>query len=601
MTSLPDALRPWREWLSWFDPDLATQLGPLLQRLHPLLGPFRGSRQGGEPEIEGLDDLRSRGSYEHLLASEWLIADDMPDEFLRRAASGEHMFLAPRPRARRADRSIIALFDTGPLQFGAPKLAQIAIWILLARRAQQAQGEFRWGSLQAPGELFEARTTGNLKALLYKRTFALANADSLASWRATLDQQAIGGERWVIGPTFAQSGSPVAPSFTHRVHLQRDLQVTALEVSLVERSTERSVRLPLPEPTSVAPLLRGSFKREASRTQSTRDARAVALMRPPVISFDGIRVGVALRDYPAALIFMIPRSTAEAPGAPRLQQWSTGYDTLSMSILGKQIGVLLADEEELRFWGTPLSLKPRPPLEEFRAPGSTASWLPLVWLRSSKAQRVCVIDQSGRLLHWDAPVDAKKEPKREAEPAQSLQLLANQALAMVQINKTLLGYAYHDRGRVWFGKFAAVGDQPPPRELCMAPPDTIAFFGRGNSYAVRLKKNPSETWGIGIWHDDRLSMEAVLPPDSTAIGVMREPNGRTSLITLDRNVIRLHFVDGGNELLYAAPERIVSCTVCQNTSMIAVLTERRQLVVVSAVTRELRLNVQTARQSDGHA
>ena len=115
MNTLPETLRPWREWLSWFDPELAVQLGSLLQRLHPLFGPFRGNSQGGDPELEGLDDLRPRGSYEHLLATEWLLADEMPDEFLRRAASGEHIFLAPRPKARRADRSIVALFDTGPL------------------------------------------------------------------------------------------------------------------------------------------------------------------------------------------------------------------------------------------------------------------------------------------------------------------------------------------------------------------------------------------------------------------------------------------------------------------------------------------------------
>ena len=45
MSALPDALRPWREWLSWFDPELAVQLGSLLQRLHPLMGPFRGTSQ----------------------------------------------------------------------------------------------------------------------------------------------------------------------------------------------------------------------------------------------------------------------------------------------------------------------------------------------------------------------------------------------------------------------------------------------------------------------------------------------------------------------------------------------------------------------------
>jgi len=70
------------------------------------------------------------------------------------------------------------------------------------------------------------------------------------------------------------------------------------------------------------------------------------------------------------------------------------------------------------------------------------------------------------------------------------------------------------------------------------------------------------------------------------------------LIALDRNILRLHFSDGGNELLYAAPDRIVTCSVCPNSAIVAMLTERRQLIIVSASKRELRLSVQTARQPD---
>ena len=132
---LPDALQPWRPWLGWFTPDLAAELGQLVGRLHPLLGRFRNGSLHGDPEPDGLDDLRQRGSYERLLNSEWLLAGDLPDEFLRRAASGEHLFLAPRPRASQVDRFIVALFDAGPWQLGAPRLAQMAMWILLARRA----------------------------------------------------------------------------------------------------------------------------------------------------------------------------------------------------------------------------------------------------------------------------------------------------------------------------------------------------------------------------------------------------------------------------------------------------------------------------------
>ena len=93
-------------------------------------------------------------------------------------------------------------------------------------------------------------------------------------------------------------------------------------------------------------------------------------------------------------------------------------------------------------------------------------------------------------------------------------------------------------------------------------------------------------------------MQAQLPGGSRAIGLMREPSGlRTGLITLDRNILRLNFVDGGNEVLYSASDPVVSCTVCPNTGIVAMLTQRRQLIVLSAATRELRLSVQTSPQS----
>lgn len=592
MSELPDALRPWREWLSWFDPELAVQLGSLLQRLHPLMGPFRGSSQGGEPELEGLDDLRPRGSYEHLLASEWLLAEEMPDEFLRRAASGEHIFLAPRPRARRADRSIIALFDAGPLQFGAPRLAHLAIWILLARRAQQVQGEFRWGSLQSPGELSEASTTDHLKLLLHRRTFATPDVAGFTGWRTALEDKHAGGERWVIGSSFLQADLQAAPAFTHRVALQRDLPGTALEVSLFERGTERSVQLPLPEANSATPLLRGVFKTEASPAQFTKDSRAIALKRPPVISFDGTRVAMALRDEWAALVFIVPRSVQDQPAVPRYQKWAAGYDALAMAFIGKRMGVLLADDRELRFWGSSLAKTPRPPQEGFHAPGSIAAWMPIAWLQGKNAQRVVVLDQSGRLLKWDAVTD-----KGDAYFEGALRLVTKDVLGMAQLSKFQMICAFQKEGGIWSVCVNASGEPDKPRFWCKATRHSEVLFGRGNSCAVRMETDP-ETWVMGCWYNLPISTQATLPAGSRVVGVMRESDGkrRLALIALDRNILRLHFSDGGNELLYAAPDRIVTCSVCPNSAIVAMLTERRQLIIVSASKRELRLSVQTARQ-----
>ena len=47
-------------------------------------------------------------------------------------------------------RTLLAVFDAGPGQLGSPRIAQIAVIIALARRADEAGGAFCWGLLQEP-------------------------------------------------------------------------------------------------------------------------------------------------------------------------------------------------------------------------------------------------------------------------------------------------------------------------------------------------------------------------------------------------------------------------------------------------------------------
>jgi hypothetical protein len=77
------------------------------------------------------------------------------------------------------------------------------------------------------------------------------------------------------------------------------------------------------------------------------------------------------------------------------------------------------------------------------------------------------------------------------------------------------------------------------------------------------------------------------------VGLTRDSRGRIALITLDRSILRLHFADGGSELLFEAPAAITSCTVSPTTGLVALLTAQCQLVVLSAVSRERLLMVQT--------
>ena len=60
-------------------------------------------------ELRGYDGLTRRGSPERLLISEWLLATEAPDEFVRRAAFNEQAFLRPAFRQPQGGRRAVAL------------------------------------------------------------------------------------------------------------------------------------------------------------------------------------------------------------------------------------------------------------------------------------------------------------------------------------------------------------------------------------------------------------------------------------------------------------------------------------------------------------
>jgi hypothetical protein len=196
---LPPALAPWGPLLRIFPPDLALSLGPPLQRLASAVGPLRSRERAGDGEVDGFDGLSRRGSYERLLVSEWLLAEEAPEEFLRRAAGGEHTFLRlARPEPMGSRRSV-ALFDAGPGQLGSPRIAQIAALIVLARRAEAAGAPFGWGVLQRPDVPLQAgwEPAGVLR-LLRSRTPWEPTDSHLDAWRERLSGWKDLDDAWIV-------------------------------------------------------------------------------------------------------------------------------------------------------------------------------------------------------------------------------------------------------------------------------------------------------------------------------------------------------------------------------------------------------------------
>src|SRR5262249_35924750 len=138
-----------------------------------------------EGVMDGFEGLARRGHPELLLASEWLLADEAPMEFLRRAGEGGLLHLAPALRTTRDRGRGAVIAGLGPGQAGAGRLVQFAALIVLHRRALVRGSELAVGLLGAtrPGEW----QTGELRPMLGRwlraRQPTEPQAAEVAKWR----------------------------------------------------------------------------------------------------------------------------------------------------------------------------------------------------------------------------------------------------------------------------------------------------------------------------------------------------------------------------------------------------------------------------------
>jgi hypothetical protein len=321
--ALPPGLRAWAAELAAFPPDVGAALGAHVARLAPLLGALspRGAPGAGEPD--GYDGVARRGAPERLLLSEWALALEHPDEFLRRAAAGEQGHLRPALRTPAAPRRSVVLFDAGPSQLGAPRLAHLALLVLLARRAADAGASFTWGVLQlAPATAHEGFGAGGVRLLLDARSALEAPKAPWEAWRERLGLAgpAVAREApdvWLVGG--ARLGRLDGAAAYGRVELAEAEGERALEV-VVHRpgAAARRAALPLPPEPLCVRLLRDPFAEARPAPQRLALPRT-ALPRtsgPPAVGSVGFgargRQLVFLEADGAAAAMAIPHSPRES-------------------------------------------------------------------------------------------------------------------------------------------------------------------------------------------------------------------------------------------------------------------------------------------------
>ncbi|WP_455924097.1 hypothetical protein [Pseudomonas putida] len=586
MMQLPESLQPWAQWLVDIDPALWPALDLLLGRIAPLPGPLSGVHSGGTPQPVGVADVQRRGPYERLLGSEWLLADALPDEFIRRATSGEHLFLTPELRAHQAHRQMLVLFDAGPAQWGAPRLVHMALLIVLARRAQAAGGELLWGIVQVPGETFTLESSAQLKRLLKARTDSSPQAAHWQQWQAWLaDRSEPMAECWAVGLRFAAD----APWLSHRVRLQRPLQGDGVSFQL-SGARNQQVLLPLPDSSASQRLLLGRFgTRPASTVNHSR--WKVALSFPPIISLYGNQVALPLLDQPGAVVFGIPCTGAKKPSRGQQHRWQARFKPLAACFIGHRLAAAVSNASQLAFWQVPALEVTEVPLRGvLQVPIGTATLLPCAWLGSRPGKLYC-LDRRNRLVYWS----------RDGASPTRLHPVARDVLGLGQVGQESLAFVRREGGLLTLSIRHSGGGATPAISLGAARDAQRVLFagssGRRRPFvpcAVYFGADPAGTWQVHEHGDDPAKARTfVLGHGGRALGLLHDPaSGRASLVAMGADSTRFFLFDGqAQEPLFTTATPAAQHAFCPVSGVLAVLTRARELLVFSVHERVMRLQV----------
>lgn len=588
---LPEALHPWRQWLQWFAPQHLPLFADLLGRLNPLLGPLRGRHQGGVPEPDGLGDLQRRGPYERLLSSEWLLADEVPDEFLRRAVGGEHMFLAPQYRAREANRLIVVLFDAGPLQLGAARLVHLALLMLLARRAEEAGAQLRWGILQGAPVLHELDSSAQLKRLLDARTYEAVSDQHWLAWRDWLADQAT-GECWVVGQRLPLTD---AKACTHRVQITRSLDGRSLSFVL-QAGQVRRVSLPMPDEQQALRLLKGQFEHQVHTPAPTAAGRVarVALTLPPVISSSGGHVALRMLDEHGMVVIKLPHKNQKKALEVRRRLWGKHQHVLAATFNYRSLGAVLGEDDYLHFWHIPsLRSTPKPTREQLHLPPGTATLLPAVRLCGQQSERVYVLDTKGQLAYWQRPGRA---------PSGNGFSVTDNVLGLAQVDALTLVYVRREGGQlVTYCAWAdgektsgyAVGAAAGVSQVLIASTHHWKYAFGG--CALLTEHGSYQSWRL-VTDDSFPAKKAQidLAPGWKAIGLYYQVTvqARYSLVLLGPNQHTVGlYTEGQQQTLFTTTAPIARASYCPMSGLVAVLTSARELLVFAVAERAMRLQV----------
>ena len=337
--NLPPSLAQWAGYLRIFPDEVSLALGPIIQRVSMLIGSPQPLLNEKEGEPDGFDGLNRRGTYERLLLSEWMLADELEDEFMRRAVMGEHLFLNRARSSPVGTRASLALFDAGPGQIGSPRIAHIAALIVLANRADAARSTFSWGVLQQPETPpYREVNAGNIMTLLQARTHCEVSdrhvsawEEQLATWSGLDDVWFIGGKRLSRIQTVKRSS---------RLYIEDTLEPGRRDLTLSCNSASgltSEVTLELPKTNISTRLLRDPFSAAVPQIQKT----AASTYTGSSLLFDmtGTKLFTRTAKW-GVTAFNVPNSPRAGTGRPKSYHTRTWRPVCAAGRVGRAIALI---------------------------------------------------------------------------------------------------------------------------------------------------------------------------------------------------------------------------------------------------------------------
>jgi hypothetical protein len=572
VVDLPAALVPWSRELAIFPREIALELGPVVRRLAALVGSAIPSRAAsGEPD--GFDGLARRGSYERLLHSEWLLADELPDEFARRAAMHEHLFLAVARQQRVQHPLAVALFDCGPSQLGTPRLAHIAALVVLARRAAAAEAAFRWGVLQNPTRLFDDVTAANVMSLLEARTAAEARQEHLDAWLDTLEGDAGGhgtiGELWLVGPSRLARFERVRRQWHLEIEDPLDSAKDQLRAAVRHDARhDPPVLLDLPSPDVCTRLLRDPFAGSAA-PQATQP-KAFAIVSNVLFDYAGhVVLG---RAAGGNLVVQPFTNSPKAKSAPRARLVKTGPGVVIAAMWRRRVcHSVTLDEEGLRIENSVADSETRFykwPEDGIFPIGATPKF-------PANLEPILTPEPYGSVMFVDAAGDLWNSPRNG--PLEHVAGNIAAVLSGPKFSTLLIQRAPDESWRVLRYTFSRLPDIRLTEIRRQPEAGQRAFFGYGglptekepNLLALELNSG----WLVIDKRGDHLLMP---PPGCTVVGAAAAPltGGAPALVLLEENQREITLAGRGSMVTqWRTNTRIAHVTVSAVRPHIAWVTE----------------------------